>query len=64
MIPTFLVIAARSSKEEVIKHKDFIQSNAFHQSYASSATKELDDLMASLSDFKVNLATNFLSCQI
>ncbi|KAI9578765.1 hypothetical protein GQX74_009339, partial [Glossina fuscipes] len=48
---------SRSSKEEVIKHKDFIQNNAIHQSYASSATKELDDLMASLSDFKVILAT-------
>uniref|UniRef100_A0A1A9UEX5 Uncharacterized protein n=1 Tax=Glossina austeni TaxID=7395 RepID=A0A1A9UEX5_GLOAU len=57
-------VDTRSSKEEVIKHKDFIQNNAFHQSYASSATKELDDLMASLSDFKVNLATNSLSYQI
>lgn len=27
--------------------------------YASSATKELDDLMASLSDFKVSLKKNF-----
>ncbi|XP_037894771.1 paxillin isoform X3 [Glossina fuscipes] len=49
---------SRSSKEEVIKHKDFIQNNAIHQSYASSATKELDDLMASLSDFKVNNGSN------
>ena len=32
-------------------------AGSLHDSSASSATKELDDLMASLSDFKVNVQT-------
>ncbi|XP_037913636.1 transforming growth factor beta-1-induced transcript 1 protein [Hermetia illucens] len=44
--------------EQVLQQKDQYQLNSSQQSYypasASSATKELDDLMASLSDFKIN----------
>lgn len=49
----------RQMEEKVVKQKDsFTPNNAAHQAYASSATKELDDLMASLSDFKVNNGSN------
>ncbi|XP_023291474.2 leupaxin isoform X3 [Lucilia cuprina] len=49
----------RQMEEKVVKQKDsFTPNNAAHQAYASSATKELDDLMASLSDLKVNNGSN------
>ncbi|XP_061400598.1 paxillin isoform X4 [Musca vetustissima] len=49
----------RQVEEKVVRQKDsFTPNNATHQAYASSATKELDDLMASLSDFKVNNGSN------
>ncbi|XP_073824378.1 paxillin isoform X2 [Musca autumnalis] len=49
----------RQVEEKVVRQKDsFTPNNASHQAYASSATKELDDLMASLSDFKVNNGSN------
>lgn len=47
-------------EEKVVKQKDsFAPNNAAHQAYASSATKELDDLMASLSDLKVGVQNKF-----
>ncbi|XP_005179158.1 leupaxin isoform X1 [Musca domestica] len=49
----------RQVEEKVVRQKDsFTPNNSSHQAYASSATKELDDLMASLSDFKVNNGSN------
>lgn len=58
MFPTLIVyifFAVRQVEEKVVRQKDsFTPNNSSHQAYASSATKELDDLMASLSDFKVS----------
>ena len=51
-------------EEKIVKQKDsFIPNNAAHQAYASSATKELDDLMASLSDLKVRFLFNCMHTQ-
>ncbi|XP_037957330.1 paxillin isoform X2 [Teleopsis dalmanni] len=49
-----------SIEEKIVQHKDSFTPNHAHAPpmYASSATKELDDLMASLSDFKVNNGSN------
>lgn len=51
-------ISVAKIDEQVLQQKDQYQLNSSQQSYypasASSATKELDDLMASLSDFKVS----------
>lgn len=46
--------------EQLIQQKDSYTSRGEQQPsiYASSATKELDDLMASLSDFKVNSSSH------
>jgi len=47
-------------EEQIVQQKDsYTPNNAVsgqqvHQAYTSQATKELDDLMASLSDFKVS----------
>ena len=52
-------------EEKIVKQKDsFIPNNAAHQAYASSATKELDDLMASLSDLKVRFLLNSIHTRI
>ncbi|XP_043644764.1 leupaxin isoform X3 [Drosophila teissieri] len=51
-------------EEQVVQQKDSYTPNhavpgqQVHQAYTSQATKELDDLMASLSDFKVSNGTN------
>ncbi|XP_054741557.1 leupaxin isoform X2 [Anastrepha obliqua] len=46
-------------EKEIVQHKDiYLGNQATPSGYASSATKELDDLMASLSDFKVNNGSN------
>ncbi|XP_067621922.1 leupaxin isoform X2 [Eurosta solidaginis] len=45
--------------KEIVQHKEtYLSNQASPAGYASSATKELDDLMASLSDFKVNNGSN------
>jgi len=50
-------------EEKIIQQKDTFAptSRAPYPAYASSATKELDDLMASLSDFKVRKFSNCLA---
>nr|BAB33159.2 paxillin [Drosophila melanogaster] len=51
-------------EEQIVQQKDSYTPNhavpgqQVHQAYTSQATKELDDLMASLSDFKVSNGTN------
>ncbi|KAH8282199.1 hypothetical protein KR054_006103 [Drosophila jambulina] len=52
-------------EEQIVQQKDSYTPNhavpgqqVVHQAYTSQATKELDDLMASLSDFKVSNGTN------
>ncbi|KAH8352251.1 hypothetical protein KR084_002988 [Drosophila pseudotakahashii] len=51
-------------EEQIVQQKDSYTPNhavpgqQVHQAYTSQATKELDDLMASLSDFKVSNGSN------
>ncbi|XP_062120828.1 leupaxin isoform X3 [Drosophila sulfurigaster albostrigata] len=51
-----------SVEEHIVQQKDSYSPNFAappqHQTYTSQATKELDDLMASLSDFKVSSNSN------
>lgn len=55
LIYSFLFLVV---EKEIVQHNDIYTTNqAAPTGYASSATKELDDLMASLSDFKVNFNT-------
>ncbi|XP_028900385.1 leupaxin isoform X1 [Zeugodacus cucurbitae] len=45
-------------EKEIVQNDIYVPNQAPPSGYASSATKELDDLMASLSDFKVNNGSN------
>jgi len=51
------LITVGTIEEQIVQQKDSYSPNMAaapqHQTYTSQATKELDDLMASLSDFKV-----------
>ncbi|XP_030377365.1 paxillin isoform X2 [Scaptodrosophila lebanonensis] len=51
-----------SIEEKIVQQKDSYTPNfgapPQHQAYTSQATRELDDLMASLSDFKVNTSSS------
>lgn len=55
------MFAVGTVEEQIVQQKDSYTPNhavpgqqVVHQAYTSQATKELDDLMASLSDFKVS----------
>lgn len=60
LIDVCLGFAVGTVEEQIVQQKDSYTPNhavpgqQVHQAYTSQATKELDDLMASLSDFKVS----------